>query len=860
MKKRAILCAGLCLLLGVGMVSDIFTAPQAHAAYAGDVVPSDFACAGYQQSSPVTQVLDLTEFGVKGNDSLDDTAALQAVIDSLQGKASSEKRYILLLPPGEVILSDTIHMDVSGVTLKGRGNDPVTGTKINFKPAGDVVYPSNADESGEQEPTIDGKKWPGNAAFLVETRLKDPKEQAYEGSVNFHWISGVKMADSGAFKGDTVLPLYKGTAGQFRVGMDILVRSANTAEFYEEAYVPAQYQDFNAHMRTQMFKVTAVDVINNTITINKPLEFDMPFANGSNYNSKVVPLTTVTDVGFEDFYFTQTLDHTKYAGKINAGEYDPVTNPGGVNHRYENAAYEYAIHGILFRYASNCYVNNVQMYMAGSHPIVTEFASNLTISNNIIDGSWNKGKGGHGYIRLSKLNDSIVENNTIKNVRHLAIQWASSGNIVRGNDLNCDINLHGGWERNNYIINNVSHIPYEHRSWEGGKPENSTWYPIFWSSAPQASKWAGPSGYNNVLYGNEFYKQETAGGEMKLWSQYSGTNQIIHLGWDGTVWKHLMLNGNILDQWSNNENRDYTQGNGVYVEKFNAPSDLSLSATDVTVEVGQTLDLQLISRTGEVYEPLVVWESGDAKIATATGGKVNGIAVGKTAVTASYPGSNEKVTCIVTVVPSTVPELPVITISQTNLNVEVKQKAALQILSNGKAVPYQLITWSSSAWFVQVDKYGIITPNSTGTVTITGVYDGKSYTCTVNVYPVGEVPTTGEETTTKPETTTEPTTKPPVVPEDLKFESMTGNYQGVQAPGTKLQFQSNVTGGSGTYRYVYYISKNGYINYVTQTAVKENVFSYAPQEQGIYTVVAYCYDGYGKCVSYKTNVTVGQTK
>ncbi len=857
MNKRSIFCVALCLLIGFGLVSDVLPAPKVHAVYAGDVVASDFSCAGYQQTSPVAEILDLTEFGVKANDGLDDTAALQAAIDGLQGKASPEKRYVLLLPAGEVILSDEIHMDVSGVTLKGRGSDPVNGTKINFKPQGSVVYPSNSDGSGEQEPTIDGKMWPGNAAFRVETRLKDSKDQNYEGSMNFHWVSGVKLAESGAFKGDTVLPLYKGTAGQFRVGMDILIRSANTAEFYEEAHVPVQYQDFNAHMRTQMFKVTAVDVIHNTITIHKPLEFDLPFANGSNYNSKVVPLTTVTDIGFEDFYFTQTLDHTRYAGTVNADEYDPVTNPGGVGHRYENAAYEYAIHGILFRYASNCYVNNVQMYMAGSHPIVTEFASNLTVSNNIIDGSWNKGKGGHGYIRLSKLNDSIVENNTVRNVRHLAIQWSSSDNIIRGNDLNCDINLHGGWERNNYIINNVSHLPYEHRSWEGGKPENSTWYPIFWSSAPQASKWAGPSGYNNVLYGNEFYKQETAGGEMKLWSKYSGADKIIHLGWDGIAWKHLMLNGSILNQWSNNENQDYTQGNGIFVETFDVPSDLSLSAREVTVEAGQALDLQLLSRTGQVYEPLVIWESEDTGIATVTSGKVNGISVGKTVVTASYPGSDEKVTCTVTVMPSTVPEIPVITISQTTLNVEVKQKAVLQILSNGKAVPYQLVTWSSSAWFVQVDKYGIITPNSTGTVTVTGVYDGTSYTCTVNVYPVGGVPTTGEETTTEPEITTEPITKPPIEPEDFKFESLTGNYQGVQLPGTKLQFQAKVTGGSGSYRYIYYVSKNGYLNYVTRTAVQEDTFSYTPQEQGVYTVMIYCYDGYGQCVSYKTNVTVG---
>lgn len=855
MKKKAALGILLCCALVAGVVCNALLAPPAVAVYSGDVVPTDYACAGYQQSGEVAEVLDLTDFGVTANDQADDTAALQAAIDSLQGKASPEKRYVLLLPAGEVIISDEIHIDVSGITLKGRGSDPLTGTKINFKPAGDVVYPSNWDDGGEQEPEIDGKMWPGNSAFRVETRIKHPQEQSYEGSINFHWKTGVKMADSGAFKGDTVLPLYKNTAGNFTVGMSVLVRSANTEEFFAEAYVPTEYQNFDEHMRTQMFKVTDVDILNNTITIDKPLEFDMPFANKTGYNSKVVPLTVITDVGFEDFYFTQTLDHTKYAGKVNPDEYDAAKNPGGVKNRYENAAYEYAIHGILFRYASNCYVNNVQMYMTGSHPIVTEFASNLTISDNIIDGSWNKGKGGHGYVRLSKLNDSIVENNIIRNVRHLAIQWASSGNIIRGNDLTCDINLHGGWERNNYILNNVSHIVYEHRSWEGGKPEDSTWYPVFWSSAPQASKWAGPSGYNNVLFGNEFYKQETPGGEMKRWDRYSGTNKIFHMGWDGTKWKHLMKDGEILQLWSNCENLDYSDGNGVYTETFASPSGMSLSARDITVEAGKTLDLKLLAESGEIYEPLVEWQSGDESVATAVSGRVNGIAPGKTVVTASYPGSSEKCTCTVTVIPSSSSEIPAVAISDTVLNLEVKQKAVLQILANGKPVPYTEVTWSSSAWFVQIDKYGIITPNSKGTVTITGVYQGQSYTCTVNVYPVGEVPTTEpeEETTTAAPTTT----LPPEPPKDLVFESISGSFSGVQQAGTSLKFTCKVSGGSGGYRFVYYIVKNGRVYYETPSGVTATEFNYTPQEQGVYTVLAYCYDGYGKCVSKTCDVTVG---
>ena len=52
--------------------------------------------------------------------------------------------------------------------------------------------------------------------------------------------------------------------------------------------------------------------------------------------------------------------------------------------------------------------------MTGSHPIATENARWLTIQNNYFDGSWNKGAGGNGYMRGSRVWDSVYYNNTLR--------------------------------------------------------------------------------------------------------------------------------------------------------------------------------------------------------------------------------------------------------------------------------------------------------------------------------------------------------------------------------------------------------------------------------------------------------------
>ncbi|WP_281886292.1 DNRLRE domain-containing protein [Paenibacillus sp. YYML68] len=559
-KKTAAWLTSAVLALSIGAVP----------AHAG-VDPSlpDWSKAGYKggQSIPTSgTIINLTTKGIAANDGVDDSNALQKVIDDIRSGAlkvngavvSESNRAILLLPSGQVDLNKQIRVDASYITLRGAGSNPTTGTRIVFKPAATYTV-----EDGL--PVIDGKLWPGYAAFRVEDRTKHANETNYEGSINFHWLSGVKVASGGGgTKGSDKVYLASGNGSKFKAGDTVYVGAANTKELYDQMGAPSSYRE-NGHMRTQMFKV--VSVSGDTLTIDKNLEFDIPYSNGgqiggSTYYSKVMPVTAVKGVGFESFYFTQDISYTPYASTVNANDYNATSNPNGVGLKYTNALPEYAVHGILFKWAQDGWVKGIRTYMTGSHPIVTEFAKNMDIRDNTIYGAWNKGKGGHGYVRGSKLYDSKIVNNTIDRTRHLTLQWSATGNVVQSNTISVDMNLHGGWERRNLIENNAISVPYEHYSWgegEGGTESDGTWYPIWWGAGPHASKWSGATGEQNVLFNNTMSKQETKGGAYVTYSPYTSATTIYQLGWDGANWKHLENPaGTLISTWGGNEKVNYS--------------------------------------------------------------------------------------------------------------------------------------------------------------------------------------------------------------------------------------------------------------------------------------------------------------
>ncbi|MGW7683104.1 hypothetical protein ACWGID_20385 [Kribbella sp. NPDC054772] len=342
--------------------------------------------------------------------------------------------------------------------------------------------------------------------------------------------------------------------------------------------MPTDHDLQNLHMRQQIFTVKAVDEAQHTVTIDKPLEYDVPVDSTSDgsekiakkvYPSKLSPLVDpVLGVGLENFSITQPVD---------AKRADAV-------HNYGNLAPADEMHGIVLKWAANSWVRGIRTTMTGSHAIVTEEAKNLQIQDNVFDGAWNKGKGGNGYLRGSRVWDSVYARNISRGLRHLTLQWSSSGNVVIGNDLDSDLNLHGGWERRNLFELNTVHVPFEHRSsncksncgGEGGEEkDDSTWFPIWWAAGQKAVKWSGASGPQNVFFNNTLTKQTKAGGPYE---PYLAKPHTVHqFGWNGTTYQHLSQNGKPINDWAGHEQDDFTRSNGVDATKTDTGQSLFLT-------------------------------------------------------------------------------------------------------------------------------------------------------------------------------------------------------------------------------------------------------------------------------------------
>jgi hypothetical protein len=549
-----------------------------------------------------------SQYKVKPNDDVDDTNGLQAAIDAIRTSCSASANYtklsLITLPAGTLNVSHELHVDADYLIIRGAGMD---ATKIVYRPDAntkyDAITPDGSDWDEDGMPYGDGKGgwlWPGRGLFRVQSRGVDPsyasdyksapanRKDIFEGTVNVHWKAGVKLRakpnDKGfaARTGDSVVYLATGgSLTNLKVGSYVNIRAANTMKFYQQQNATGtEFPLLNMHMRQQIFTIKAVDAKNHTITVDKPLEYDVPVnstsdgsaaIDGTTYDSKAAPLVDpVLGVGFEGFGITQD---------------EPTLNRADAVQNYGNMDPAGEMHGIVFKWAVNSWVRGIRADMTGSHPIVTEEAKNLQIVNNELDGSWNKGKGGNGYLRGSRVWDSLYAGNTSRNLRHFTFQWSASGNVAIGNDFDSDMNLHGGWERNNLFELNTSRVPYEHRSASctsncgeegGGGPDDSNWFPIWWAAGQKAVKWSGSSGPRNVFFNNTMTKQLATGGPYT--DYYNDHHRIYQFGWNGTGFQHLDTGGTPITDWAHNEQRDFTGGHGVDATKTDTAQSLFLKS------------------------------------------------------------------------------------------------------------------------------------------------------------------------------------------------------------------------------------------------------------------------------------------
>ncbi|MFI9114074.1 discoidin domain-containing protein [Streptomyces venezuelae] len=555
-----------------------------------------------------------SQYGVRADGS-DATTGLQQAVDALRTGCTPSAGYTRLssitLPAGRIVVTRQLALDADYMVLRGAGMEKTT---LAFRPDGNTRYDTLTPDGGDWDEDgathgagKGGWTWPGRGLLRVQTREVSPKYAAdhasapanrkdiFEGSVNQHWASGIPLREGSASGSTQIRLAANADMARFKVGGYLWVGAANSAKFYQQQTVTDSSKYVNLHMRQQIFQIAAVDATGKNLTLDKPLEYDLPVNStsdgsaaigGTVYPSRVTPLKVVQGVGIEDLGITQELDGMP---KLGGGTYD--VTPDDAKADFGNIAPEYAQHGIVLKWAANVWIRRVGTRMTGSHAVVTESAKNIQVQESSFDGSWNKGKGGNGYFRGSRVWDSLYAYNTSRNLRHFTFQWSASDNVVVGNDFDSDLNLHGGWERRNLFENNKAAVPFENSSKNcrthcgeegGGGPDDSTWWPIWWGAGPKAVKWSGATGPQNVFYGNDLSKQATAGGAYQPY--YADRSRLYQLGssaGDPSAYQHLAENGATIQDWAGKENLDYSRAPhaGVNATRTDTSGSLFLKST-----------------------------------------------------------------------------------------------------------------------------------------------------------------------------------------------------------------------------------------------------------------------------------------
>ncbi|TFK31443.1 hypothetical protein BDQ12DRAFT_694133 [Crucibulum laeve] len=591
----------------------------------------------------VTAAQLASSYGVIPNDGQDDTAGLQRAIAENPGSANAFT--LIQLPAGTINLSFTIFISSNYLILRGAGNDPQTGTVLSFIPDANTKYdtltPNGASwdldgmdfnwnyTEGTRQVTgsaSSGWLWPGRSIFRVGSKsiaskfttpasLAPPNRVDYfYGTVNYHWRNDTKVK---GYMSDQTKEIA-GLAGTRKIyidaqnsswtappGTDIWVAAPVCSADYDAWQVqdPTFYQ--NQYMFQDWFTATGsgTDAQGTYVLLDHDLAFDVysnSLGGGSvqmqdeTYFAKVMPIDEpVHHVGIENLYMTQPM---------------PMLSVDDATANYGNMAPESAMHGIVFRYARDSWVRNIRTFMTGSHPIATEVARYIQIQDNYFDGSWNKGSGGNGYLRGSRVWDSLYYNNTLRNLRHFTFQWSAMRNVATMQNMTNDMNLHGGYEGYNLLELNYVSVPYSHRAGsclsncggEGGSQEGGTWAPVYWSTGNKASKWSGASGPQNVFYRNYMIKAFTPGSSQTDYTPYfsrdgSLSSKIWQFGWDrltslGTRYQHLSNNGGstLLADWQGHEQDSFMSDPNVGVNGQFTDSHTSLFLRDVTNATGIT--------------------------------------------------------------------------------------------------------------------------------------------------------------------------------------------------------------------------------------------------------------------------------
>lgn len=153
---------------------------------------------------------------------------------------------------------------------------------------------------------------------------------------------------------------------------------------------------------------------------------------------------------------------------------------------YTNARPLHRVDGIRIVGAVEPEIREVEIRYAGRHPLNLDGVLAPKIADLTLNGAWNKGAEGNGYLRIARTYYGRFDRIRIRGLRHLAIQWSSHDNTITGLDSDTDVNFHGGYTQRNRV--HAARLAPR-----AGHP----WPRVF--RTPSDAPWAPPDGAGNTV-------------------------------------------------------------------------------------------------------------------------------------------------------------------------------------------------------------------------------------------------------------------------------------------------------------------------------------------------------------------------
>ncbi len=331
----------------------------------------------------------------------------------------------LLLPAGLLYLDAPVRVTRSNVTIRGEGMDQ---TQIV------VRMTKEAAGQGEAAFFVEGDRG-GSVGKVADTALRGSRR--------------IRLTDNAA-------DLPGGTLLWFSAENDDAFLRALGSERWDERYPQVQ----------QFFSPVA-SVVGDRVSTLRSLDLDLP------PGADVRLIRPAENVVLERFGIRHEI---------------PGARPAEAAFVYENLYPGYQVSSIRYLWAQGGGVRDVAIEMTGKHALAIERSYAVESARVVVNGAWNKGGGGTGYVRFSQAQRCTLRDADIRGIRHVVFQWGASHNRIVGSRLYVDVNFHGGFARYNRVERTLVDPPAQH-----------PWAPVV--KTPADARWAPPDGPGNVVDG-----------------------------------------------------------------------------------------------------------------------------------------------------------------------------------------------------------------------------------------------------------------------------------------------------------------------------------------------------------------------